>query len=154
MILPTITESDQFTVILNINSTAQTYTGTIDQVTTTSGTYSVGGGPSTSVSARLPRIADLRHYLVAQVAQPETITYTTSGTIDSIPYTLSITETLQLAPNLLSISVSGTETVTADGQTTTVPFTGTLNIAPATVTATTFTTGLKQLTTAASFFTV
>ena len=34
------------------------------------------------------------------------------------------------------------------------PFTGTLNIAPATVTATTFTTGLKQLTTAASFFTV
>ena len=62
----TITESDQFTVILNINSTAQTYTGTIDQVTTTSGTYSVGGGPSFRSSGRLLRIAELRHYLVAR----------------------------------------------------------------------------------------
>ena len=149
----TITESDKFTVILNIDPTTQTYTGTIDQVTTTSGTYSMGGGAPTPFG---PTTQDSGFKALpgGPVAQSETIIYDTSGTIDSIPYTLSITETLQLSADLSSISVTGTEIVTADGQTTTVPFTGTLNVVPPTVTATTFTTGLKQLTTAASFFTV
>ena len=95
---------------------------------------------------------------MAPEGQPTPITYNTSGTVDtssgSFPYTLSVTETLQLSADLSSISVSGTETVIVDGQTITVPFTGTLNVVPPTVTATTFTTGLNQLTTAASFFTV
>ena len=55
-----ITEADQFKVILAINSTTQTYTGTIDQITTTSGTYSIGMrplillGPSTEDSGAQP----------------------------------------------------------------------------------------------------
>ncbi|MGO9697733.1 MAG: hypothetical protein ACLPX7_00535, partial [Xanthobacteraceae bacterium] len=146
-------ESDKFAVILNINSTNQTYTGTIDQVTTPRGTYSEGGGASTPFG---PTTEDSGTQPLpgGPEAQPETITYNTSGTINSIPYTLSITETLQLAANQSSISVSGTETVTADGQTTNVPFSGTLNAVPPIVTATTFITAIKQPTAAASFFMV
>ena len=59
-----------------------------------------------------------------------------------------------MSADLSSISVSGTETVTADGQTTAVPFSGTLNVVPPTVTATTFTIAPNQSIAASSFFTV
>jgi hypothetical protein len=118
----TITQTDNATAILNINPTS--FAGTIDQVITTSGTVSLG-----PISAPFTDTEDTGALtLTGTVSQPTTLTFTETGTIDSLPYTVSVTETLQLSGDQSSISISGTETADLDGTRETITFSGQLKL--------------------------
>jgi len=119
----TIAQTDNATAILNTNPTTQTYAGTIDQIITTSGTYSLAGGSSAPFTNTQDTGAQS---LSGNESQPTTLTFNESATIGLLPFTFSVTETLQLSPDQSSISVSGTEKITVDGQSSTLAFSGTL----------------------------
>ena len=115
-----ITQTNNATAILDINPTS--FVGTIDQVFTTSGTASLG--PLSTPFTTTEDTGALA--LSGTISQPTTITFSETGTILSFPYTASITETLQLSSDLLSISISGTETASVNGITQTITFSGQL----------------------------
>ena len=118
----TITQTDNATAILNINPTS--FVGTIDQVITTDGTVSLGTSSFPFTNTEDTGVVTL----TGTVSQPTTITFTEAGAIDLLPYTASVTETLQLSSDQSSISISGTETANLDGITETITFSGQLKL--------------------------
>ena len=115
----TINQIDNVTAILTITPTS--FAGTIDQVVTTNGKVSLG-----LLSTPFTNTFDTGALPVTGTLPQPTITFSNSGTIDNFPYTVSVTETLQLSSDLLSISVSGTEKASLDGITETITFSGQL----------------------------